>query len=225
MKPFITIMLLAASTSVLAQKLEPGVYTADAGTYPATIKVNGNTITYKDYRETITYTLESGNKYTTPGSKVHILVDGPEKFTRAEENSTWKAPFVMYSPENAKPGPGVIAFTVKDAKYYAKKYDGSDVVGTYKYKKMGNWGEPLVVLNADGTGSFQRHDVAPDPVEWWIETDPRGKIQKQLGEGNDNYRMLLVVRYKDDGTYQRMQLDVVPSQNKSIIMGERVYQR
>jgi hypothetical protein len=44
---------------------------------------------------------------------------------------------------------------------------GYDITGTYKYEG----GEPIVQLNADGSGLFQYHGCIPVPMHWGVEAD------------------------------------------------------
>lgn len=208
-------------------KLQSGVYQAitDQGIYPASIKVEGNTITYKDFRGSQTYVKGNGPKYINDKSNtVFVLPGGTDKFMMAEENSSFKRDFSLYSPAKATPALGVISFIFNEDTYYAKKSADPTFHGEYLYFDWGKWGAPKVVLNSDGTGSFQRHDVAPTNLNWFIETNPKGNILKT---GNaDTYRTILVVQYTEDGRgvkkgdYDRIQLDITPE--KAIIMGERV---
>lgn len=219
--------LLLFSTSAIAQGLRPGVYHAQNGSYPATITTNGNTITYKDYRQTTEFTLKSGNKYTAANTTEILLVTATDRFTHAEENGPFKREFTLYAPSDLTPEEGVIAFEVDGATYFGVPSDLPEVVGIYQYNQGGTWGAPIVELKADGSGQFQPHGVNAIPIRWLIESDPKGNIQK-TGLANGGHRMLLVVQFGKggdgnypEGTYKRYQLDIYPG-DKSVILGERV---
>lgn len=68
------------------------------------------------------------------------------------------------------------------------------VAGQYLYEKQG---EPKIVLNPDGTGTFQAHMVAPIPVRYWILSDEKGEPVKETGGAN--YRYTIVLQYGPGG--------------------------
>jgi hypothetical protein len=68
------------------------------------------------------------------------------------------------------------------------------VVGEYLYERQG---EPKIVLNPDGTGSFQPHMVAPIPIRYWILSDEQGEPVKETGGAN--YRYTVVLQYGPGG--------------------------
>ena len=79
-------------------------------------------------------------------------------------------------------------FTVDGKTYFGTKAIPKDVIGEYKYEKTK---EPIVIVREDGTGVFQVHDVKAYPVEYWIETDEKGVVQKRTAESSNNYQVVL----------------------------------
>src|SRR5690606_12432428 len=69
----------------------------------------------------------------------------------------------------------VETFNINGKEHYGIKTIPKELVGLYKYEKTQ---EPIVEINANGTGKFQVHGVTAYPTEFWIETDKSGNIQK-----------------------------------------------
>ncbi len=119
-------------------------------------------------------------------------------------------------------------FTIDDKTYYGTKAIPSEVTGKYWYEKTK---EPIVEINADGTGYFQVHDVKAYPVEYWIETDAKGNIQKRKSETNANYQVVMILKYGSNGEsgwrganagkYDRIDVTFALDQGYAIVMGER----
>jgi len=131
------------------------------------------------------------------------------------------------------PTVGVLAqkaetFTVAGNTYYGTKAIPAEIIGLYKYEKTK---DPIVQVNADGTGYFQPHDVPKYPVEYWIETDAKGVIQKRTSETNKNYQVVLILKYGSNGEagwkgekagqYDRIEITVAYDQGYAIALGER----
>lgn len=69
-----------------------------------------------------------------------------------------------------------------------------ELAGTYLYEKQG---EPIIKLNADGTGIFQPHMQPGIPIQYWLLSDEKGELVKE--SGGANYRYTLVLRYGEGG--------------------------
>lgn len=120
-------------------------------------------------------------------------------------------------------------FTIADKTYYGTKAIPEEITGKYWYEKSK---EPIVEINIDGTGYFQVHDVKSYPVEYWIETDASGTIQKRKSETNNNYQVVLILKYGSNGEsgwkganagkYDRIDVTMAFDQGYAIVMGERV---
>ncbi|WP_199121380.1 hypothetical protein [Pedobacter sp. ASV28] len=119
-------------------------------------------------------------------------------------------------------------FTVEGNTYYGIKAIPPEIVGLYKYEKVK---EPIVEINKDGSGYFQVHDVKAYPVEYWIETDAQGKINKRKSEVNSNYQVVLILKYGSNGetgwkgnkagTFDRIEVTMAYDMGYAIILGER----
>jgi hypothetical protein len=119
-------------------------------------------------------------------------------------------------------------FTVAGNTYYGTKAIPAEIVGIYNYEKTK---EPIVEINKDGRGQFQVHDVKAYPVEYWIETDAEGKINKRKNETNSNYQVVLILKYGSNGetgwkgnkagTFDRIEVTMAYDMGYAIIMGER----
>lgn len=119
-------------------------------------------------------------------------------------------------------------FTIDGNTYYGTKEIPDEITGKYFYEKSK---EPIVEIQKDGTGLFQVHDVTAYPVEYWIETDSSGIIQKRKSETNSNYQVVLILKYGNNGEtgwkganagkYDRIDVTMAFDSGYAIIMGER----
>lgn len=119
-------------------------------------------------------------------------------------------------------------FTIAGNSYYGTKAIPTEIVGKYLYEKDK---EPIVEIRSDGSGYFQVHDVKAYPVEYWIETDANGNIQKRKSETNSNYQVVLILKYGSNGEsgwkganagkYDRIDVTMAFDQGYAIVMGER----
>jgi hypothetical protein len=122
----------------------------------------------------------------------------------------------------------VNTFTIDGNKYYGTKAIPKEITGLYKYEKVK---EPIVEIKEDGTGYFQVHDVPKYPVEYWIETDEKGNIYKRKSEVNNNYQVVLILKYGSNGlsgwrganagTYTRIEVTMAFTMGYAIVLGER----
>lgn len=122
----------------------------------------------------------------------------------------------------------VTNFTINDNIYYGTKAIPKEITGLYKYEKVK---EPIVEINEDGTGYFQVHGVPKYPVEYWIQTDENGNIYKRKSEVNNNYQVILILKYGSNGqsgwrgaqagTYDRIDVTMDFTEGFAIIMRER----
>lgn len=119
-------------------------------------------------------------------------------------------------------------FTINGSSYFGTKAIPEEITGLYKYQKEK---EPIVEIKKDGTGYFQVHDVKAYPVEYWIETDEKGIIQKRKSEVNNNYQVVLILKYGNNGesgwrgantgTYTRIEVTMAFTEGYAIVLGER----
>lgn len=119
-------------------------------------------------------------------------------------------------------------FTIDGNTYYGTKAFPEEILGYYQYEKTK---EPVVEINKDGSGLFQVHGVKAYPVEYWIQTDAKGVIQKRTSETNKNYQVVLILKYGSNGEsgwkgdkvgkYDRIEVTVAFDQGYAIALGER----
>lgn len=99
----------------------------------------------------------------------------------------------------------------------------AEVFGRYLYEKQG---EPVIELNADGTGMFQPHGVAGIPIRFWLLSDEKGELVKATGGAN--YRYTVVLQYGPggggnypEGSYATWYWTMDAASNCANILGER----
>lgn len=119
-------------------------------------------------------------------------------------------------------------FTIDGTTYYGTKAFPEEILGYYQYEKVK---EPVVEINKDGSGLFQVHGVKAYPVEYWIQTDAKGVIQKRTSETNKNYQVVLILKYgsngesgwkgENTGKLDRIEVTLAFDQGYAIALGER----
>jgi hypothetical protein len=119
-------------------------------------------------------------------------------------------------------------FTIDGNTYYGTKAIPEEITGFYQYEKVK---EPIVDIRKDGSGFFQVHDVKAYPVDYWIETDEKGTIQKVKSETNSNYQVVLILKYGSNGetgwrgakagSYDRIDVIMSYSTGYAVAVGER----
>ncbi|WP_276131701.1 hypothetical protein [Polluticoccus soli] len=126
------------------------------------------------------------------------------------------------------------AIKIKDETYYGvRSIPGYTVTGTYKYEGKG---EPIIQLNPDGTGLFQRHGVPADKIKWWIMAESNGTVKTNKGEYGQQHT--LITELQEDiyqtvsggrqvkawsaGDFDMHMVTIKYDENKIYILGERV---
>jgi hypothetical protein len=120
---------------------------------------------------------------------------------------------------------GVISMELQGKTYTVSKEFPAEILGRYLYEGKG---EPIVVLEKDGTGLFQRHMVPAEKIEFWIDCDENGVVRKNFrskqeeAEGRFGYTLLyLVTEGERKGKYDLMEVRVLTDLKKLSILGER----
>ncbi len=110
--------------------------------------------------------------------------------------------------------------TEKGLRYLTTTLD-YPITGTYNFKGTA----PNVVLNGDGTGTFQLHDLTTRNIIWGIECFKEGTpVYKK---GFDNRKYYLFYKYTSDGeglseeVWNKVDLTVHLNSGKIFINGER----
>jgi hypothetical protein len=109
--------------------------------------------------------------------------------------------------------------------YTVSKTLPTEILGTYRYEGKG---EPIVQINADGTGLFQPHMMPAIPIKIWIDVEDNGTPRRQVGT-EQRYRYTLLIQYGagGDGNYPAGKFDLMAvtmlkDEGKAIILGERI---
>lgn len=111
--------------------------------------------------------------------------------------------------------------TISGAKYITS-YIAYPIDGTYLY----NGGEPVVQLNADGTGFYQLHEQAKRPIIWGFECMQRGEPQFIKGFNSAAYS--LWYQYTDvpatdpENEWKYVEFTIHFNTGKMFIQGERM---
>jgi hypothetical protein len=140
-------------------------------------------------------------------------------------------PATPANPATSGTCPNGRTVTIKDAPLCLVREVGYPIVGRYEYESP-NGGEPMVVLNADGTGQFQRHGSFPTRIEWGVEADATGAPKKVDAPGGAVFRLyyqdLEQTRLKSGATigtageWDVVELWVSPKERQIYILRERV---
>ena len=109
--------------------------------------------------------------------------------------------------------------------YTVSKSLPDEIIGTYEYEGKG---EPIVQINADGTGLFQPHGMPPIKIEIWIDVDDNGEPRRQVGT-EQRYRYTLLIQYGPggdgnypSGKYDLMSVTMLKDEGKALVLGERI---
>jgi hypothetical protein len=121
----------------------------------------------------------------------------------------------------------VEAIELKGDTYTVSRALPSEIIGTYHYEGKG---DPIVQINADGTGLFQPHGMPAIPIQIWIDTDDSGEPRRQVGT-ELRYRYTLLIQYGAGGggnypagSYDLMGVTMLKDQGIAIVLGERTRQ-
>lgn len=100
------------------------------------------------------------------------------------------------------------------------------VPGRYLYEKRGS---PMLVLNADGTGTFAPHQSPDIPIRYWMQATEAGPIFREDGQqGDSSHRHILIVKFGPggggnypEGGFDRFDWVWSAADSCAIILGER----
>jgi hypothetical protein len=100
------------------------------------------------------------------------------------------------------------------------------IAGTYQYE---NISEPIVILNADGTGVFQNKDLSKNEITWGLECTEDGFLR--FKEGFDSAAYSIWYKNKDNiipsatdenNDWKKIEFSIHFNTKKMYLMGERV---
>jgi len=121
----------------------------------------------------------------------------------------------------------VKTITIKNEVYYITTEVGIPVVGLYKYEGKK---DPIVQLNADGTGLFQLHGMSQTPMEWGMECTADGTPKKNATDFGAVYLLWYQLKAKHKGSswesgevgkWDAVQFSIHNDTGKMYILGER----
>ncbi len=117
--------------------------------------------------------------------------------------------------------------------YGTRSIPGYNIIGTYIYPSSSDK-HPIVQLNQDGTGIFERHNNIPVKIKWWIYSDEKGVAKVNKGEVGQQHT--LIVQYLEpeyttirdvkkeitaQGDFDMKMLTIRYDDKKIYILGER----
>jgi len=100
------------------------------------------------------------------------------------------------------------------------------IAGTYQYE---NISEPIVILNADGTGVFQNKDLSKNEMTWGLECTEDGFLRFKEGFDSAAYSIwyknkdnLIPTSSDDINDWKKIEFSIHFKTKKMYLMGERV---
>jgi hypothetical protein len=120
----------------------------------------------------------------------------------------------------------ITKITAQNQDHYITTKIDYPIAGTYQYE---NISEPIVVLNADGTGIFQNKDLSKKEITWGLECTEDGLLR--FKEGFDSAAYSIWIKTKDslinpeleeNNDWIKVEFSIHFNTNKMYIMGERV---
>lgn len=125
-------------------------------------------------------------------------------------------------------GKNVQVIKIKNETYYLTKDIGYPIVGEYLYESKK---EPIVKLNAEGTGLFQTHQGSKTPMVWGIECEIDGTPKKVKADWGYMYSLWYQIKEKHKGNgwesgeidkWDAVSFSVHEDTHTIYILGERI---
>jgi hypothetical protein len=186
---------------------------------------SGNTVEANELKKNI---LEiAGHAYPNQIDKINaLLIETPLKITSSTTNTS---PSIKTSKiEMDRLGKNVQVIKIKNKTYYLTREIGYPIIGEYLYQSKK---DPIVKLNADGTGLFQRHQMSRTPMVWGIECEIDGTPKKVKADWGYMFTIWYQIKEKHKGNgWESGEIDAwdaasfsVHEDTRSIyILGERI---
>ena len=141
--------------------------------------------------------------------------------------TTKKNSTVVTKSVTPKLGKNVQEVKIKNETYYLTKEIGYNITGEYLFEGKK---DPIVQLNADGTGLFQLHQMSKTPMVWGIECEMDGTAKKIKADWGFMYRLWYQIKAKHKGSswesgeivaWDVVSFSVHEDDGKIYILGER----
>lgn len=117
------------------------------------------------------------------------------------------------------------AVEINGRTFFASADIPTGVPGRYLYEKRG---EPTIILNADGTGTFAPHQRPGIPIRYWMQATEAGPIFREDGQVDASHRHILIVKFGPggggnypEGGFDRFDWLWSAGENCAVILGER----
>lgn len=107
---------------------------------------------------------------------------------------------------------------VNNKDVYLSTTVGHDITGTYLYDGIA---EPIVQLNANGTGIFQYQDLSKSDIMWGIESNQKGYPIFEKGFDSSKYSLWYKKTSDQEENWTMVQLSIHFNKKKIFIAGER----
>lgn len=108
--------------------------------------------------------------------------------------------------------------TVQNQELYLTTVIGFPILGTYLYDGEA---EPIVQLNANGTGVFQLRNLTKNNISWGIESNDKGYPKYKEGFNSAAYTLWYKNNDDSNDNWNATQFSIHYDKKKIFIAGER----
>ena len=120
----------------------------------------------------------------------------------------------------------VTKITAKNQDHYITTTIDYPITGIYQYE---NVSEPIIVLNPDGTGTFQSKDLSKREITWGLECTEDGFLRFKEGFDSAAYSIwykstdsLINPEFDEINNWKKVEFSIHFNTKKMYILGERV---
>ena len=120
----------------------------------------------------------------------------------------------------------ITKITTQKQNHYITTSIDYPIAGTYQYE---NISEPIVILNADGTGIFQFKDLSKKEITWGLECTEDGFLRFKEGFDSAAYSIwykskdsLINPEIDENNDWKKVEFSIHFNTKKMYVMGERV---
>ena len=157
-----------------------------------------------------------------------LFIGSIQAQVKTNPNIPEKSATVAPKPTVPKLGKNVEVVKIKNETYYLTKEIGYPITGDYLFESKK---DPIVQLNADGTGLFQLHEMSRTPMVWGIECEMDGSPKKVKADWGFMYNLWYQIKAKhkgaswesgEIGAWDVVSFSVHEDEHKIYILGERI---